>query len=270
MAKSESQNTFEGTGSRRLLYGLWFDALRMNEVVAQCRTALSTRRPLLIGVLNAAKLVHLQRNSLLKDSVLDCTLLLADGQSIVWASRLLRRPLPERIAGIDLFAKLLALANEEKRSVYLLGAKTEILDRLEQRVQEQYPKLKIVGRHHGYFEDSDSKRIAAAIRESGADMLFLGMSTPKKELFLREHGRTLNVPILHGVGGSFDVLAGAVRRAPISWQRLGLEWAFRLIQEPRRMWRRYLATNTGFILLTCRELLRSSPDLQNAHARTIK
>lgn len=243
---------------QQLLFGVRFDALRMDEVVLRCRTALLTRRPIAFGMLNAAKIVNMRSDPVLRRSVLDCDLLLADGQAIVWASRLLRHPLPERITGIDLFESLLGLAYAEERSVYLLGARPEVLAALEANLSARLPGLRIAGSHHGYFDPEDGDAIANGIRQSGADMLFIGMVSPKKETFLATYGARLGVPILHGVGGSFDILAGLTKRAPVAWQRCGMEWAYRVLQEPRRLWRRYLQTNTAFILLTVKELVLPS------------
>lgn len=240
---------------QRLLFGIYLDALSMDDVIERCRTALVTRSRLLLGVLNAAKVVNMRKDPLLRDSLIGCDLLLADGQSIVWASRLLRRPLPERVAGIDIFERLLVLAHKEGRSIYLLGAQPDVLRKLEERLQERLPGIRIAGSHHGYFDAAEAPAIAAEIRNSGADMLFLGMASPKKEIFLGSFGASLDVPVLHGVGGSFDILAGITRRAPPAWQRVGMEWAYRLLQEPRRMLWRYVRTNTAFILLTARELV---------------
>jgi len=244
---------------RQLLFGLHVDALTMREAVARCAEAIRTRQPLVVGVLNAAKIVNLRRDRTLRESLLTCDLMLADGQSVVWASRILGRPLPERVTGIDLFEELLDLADREHRSIYLLGARPEVLAALRQRIADRWPGLSIAGSHHGYFRDSDAPAIAGRIAASGADMLFLGMASPKKEIFLGRFGAGLGVPVLHGVGGSFDILAGLTRRAPLAWQKLGLEWAYRLLQEPRRLWKRYFVTNTSFIALTLRELLRPSP-----------
>jgi N-acetylglucosaminyldiphosphoundecaprenol N-acetyl-beta-D-mannosaminyltransferase len=260
----------EDSSGKRLLFGLHVDALRIDQVIDQCKLALATRKQLLIGVINAAKVVEIQRNDLLRASVLECDLLLADGQSVVWASRFLRRPLPERVAGIDIFEHLLKLAHEQGRSVYLLGAKEDILETLKTKLKERFPKLKIAGSHHGYFAESEGADIAAEIRRSDADMLFLGITSPKKEKFLGSFRDQLSVPILHGVGGSFDVMAGVVKRAPLSWQRLGMEWAYRLVQEPSRMWRRYLTGNTHFILLTLREWFVMSPPFEGGAGREEK
>jgi N-acetylglucosaminyldiphosphoundecaprenol N-acetyl-beta-D-mannosaminyltransferase len=243
---------------RRLLFGMHVDALCMDEVMERCHVALAKRRRMLLGVLNAAKIMQLRRDALLRNSLLECDLLLADGQSVVWASRLLRRPLPERVAGIDIFERLLALAQEEGRPVALLGARPDVLVRLEAVIARRYAGLKIAYSHHGYFHASEADAIAERIRKSGADMLFIGMTSPKKEIFLGTFGASLEVPLMHGVGGSFDVMAGVTRRAPRGWQKAGLEWAFRVLQEPRRLWWRYLSTNSGFIRLTAAEMIHPS------------
>lgn len=243
------------------LFGLNIAQTTMTEVVSRCRDALNTRSRLMIGVVNAAKIVNSRSDDLLLASLVECDIILADGQSVVWASTVLGHRLPERIAGIDLFERLLSLADQDGRSVYLLGARSEVLARLQDTLHERFPRLEIAGARDGYFDDAEGANVAQAIRESGADMLFLGMVTPKKEIFLAAHGESLGVPILHGVGGSFDVLAGITKRAPVRWQRMGLEWAYRLLQEPRRMWRRYFRTNLIFVWLVVRELVKPTPAL---------
>jgi N-acetylglucosaminyldiphosphoundecaprenol N-acetyl-beta-D-mannosaminyltransferase len=248
------------SATQPVLFGLPMDAVTMPAVLARCETAIQTRKPLLIGVVNAAKVIKVRHDEDLRRSVLECDLVLADGQSVVWASRLLRKRLPERVAGIDLFEQLLILADREHRSVYLLGAKEEVLSALVDHIAMRFPGVKVAGRHNGYFTDAQAGEIAADIGASGADMLFLGMVSPKKEIFLGTWGPTLKVPVLHGVGGSFDVLAGVTKRAPQRWQRSGFEWLYRLIQEPRRLWRRYLVTNLAFIALTARELVKPVHD----------
>jgi N-acetylglucosaminyldiphosphoundecaprenol N-acetyl-beta-D-mannosaminyltransferase len=245
----------------RRLFGIPIAAATMSQALALCRDAMAARRQLVIGVVNAAKIVNMRRQPLLRESVLSADVVFADGMAVVWASRLCRRPLPERVAGIDLFTALVAMAAEEGRRVYFLGAKQEILDEMIRRLREQFPKLQVAGARNGYFDDDDADAIADAINASGVDMLFLGMSSPKKEIFLARQGPRLTARICHGVGGSFDVVAGHVRRAPRGWQRLGLEWLYRLLQEPGRMWRRYLVTNTWFVALTVREMFRRTPSV---------
>jgi exopolysaccharide biosynthesis WecB/TagA/CpsF family protein len=248
-----------GQQARSRVFGLQLDALTLPEVVDMCESCMDNHSSMAVGVVNAAKVVNLRSNELLRDSLVHCDVLLADGQSVVWASRLLGEPLPERVAGIDLFQALLELGDKDGRSVYLLGAKQEVLELLVEVITARWPGLRIAGCRDGYFNDDEAPEVAAEIAASGADMLFLGMTSPKKEIFLAKYGAELDVPVLHGVGGSFDVLAGVTRRAPVSLQRFGLEWAYRLVQEPRRMWRRYLRTNSAFIGLLLRERVHPTP-----------
>lgn len=231
-------------------------AATMGEVVSLCGTAIAERRPLQVGVLNAAKVVNADRDAGLHDAMLSCDVILADGQSLVWASRMLGKPLPERVAGIDLFTNLLQLAHEENLSVYLLGATPEVVAKVVTVVGERYPGARIVGHCDGYYTDEEA--VAAEITSSRPDMLFLGMTSPKKEKFLERHQPMMGVPVTHGVGGSFDILAGVTKRAPESWQRMGMEWAYRLVQEPGRMWKRYLRTNVLFSVMVAKAFVSQS------------
>lgn len=235
------------------LFGFPIAALSMADVVDRCERTIRSRGSLQIGVVNAAKIVNSEASTELRDAVLSCDLILADGQSVVWASRMLGRPLPERVAGIDLFLRLLQLADDEGLSVYLLGGTEGVVAATVRTVGERFPNARVVGSRDGYFSDAESDEVAAGIAAARPDMLFLGMTSPKKEIFLGRHGVTMNVPVTHGVGGSFDILAGVTRRAPEAWQRLGMEWAYRLVQEPGRLWRRYLVTNTRFVWMVLRE-----------------
>ena len=206
--------------------------------------------------INAAKIVTLRHDPELRDVVNRCGLVSADGQSVVWASRLLGDPLPERVAGIDLMHALIAMAEREGYGVYILGARREVLETAVQRLREMHPGLRLVGYRDGYFTDDESPDVAAAIRDAGAQILFVAMSSPRKEHWLGEYGPALNVPLVMGVGGSIDIVAGITRRAPRSWQRLGFEWLYRLLQEPRRMFRRYLVTNVEFGALVARGVIK--------------
>jgi N-acetylglucosaminyldiphosphoundecaprenol N-acetyl-beta-D-mannosaminyltransferase len=204
--------------------------------------------------INAAKLVALQREPQLREIVARCQLVSADGQAVVWASRLLGDPLPERVAGVDLMHELIATAEREGYAIYILGARSDVLATAVRRLQERHPRLRIAGYRDGYFSDEESAQVAAAIRDSGAQMLFVAISSPRKEHWLGTYGATLGVPFVMGVGGSIDIVAGITRRAPHMWQRLGVEWLYRLLQEPRRMFRRYLITNVQFAVLLARAL----------------
>jgi N-acetylglucosaminyldiphosphoundecaprenol N-acetyl-beta-D-mannosaminyltransferase len=226
------------------------DALGVAEVIIACR------QRLLVGVVNAAKVVNMHRDPALRDAVLGADLILADGMSIVWAARLLGRSLPERVTGIDLMVRLLERADQRGYRVYLLGATDEVLDTVVQYISYAYPGVKLVGTRNGYYSAEEEEQVAREIAAARPDMLFVAMSSPRKELFLGRWARSLDAPICHGVGGAFDVLAGKVRRAPRVWQALGMEWLYRVLQEPGRLWKRYLVTNTLFCGLVLRELFQ--------------
>jgi N-acetylglucosaminyldiphosphoundecaprenol N-acetyl-beta-D-mannosaminyltransferase len=239
----------------RELFGAPIDAITMNKAMEIIRDTISSRGRLQIGVVNAAKLLNMRSDELLRNDVLSSGLILADGMSVVWASHLLRRPLPERVAGIDVMMNILQLGNQFGWRVYCLGATDEVLSRVTGRIAAEYRNLIVAGSHNGYFTAAEEERIAAEIVATQPDILLIAMTSPQKERFLARWSAQLGVPICHGVGGSFDVFAGKVKRAPLRWQRLGLEWFYRFAQEPGRLWKRYLVTNTKFCALLIRELI---------------
>lgn len=239
---------------RAIVLDCAIDRLDMSQTVARCQAIIEQGAFAQQVSINAAKLVTLKHDADLREVVESCELVNADGQSVVWASRLLGDPLPERVAGIDLMHALIAMAEREDYGIYILGARHEVLETAVQRLRETHPLLRIAGYRDGYFSDEQSPEVAAAIRDSEAQILFVAMSSPRKEHWLGEYGPTLDVPFVMGVGGSIDIVAGITRRAPPGWQRLGIEWLFRLLQEPRRMFRRYLFTNAQFGALVLRAM----------------
>ena len=238
------------------LFGCDIDCTDMEHVVARCRQAIETRSPLQHVSVNAAKVVAMQQDGRLREIANGCGLVTADGQSVVWASHLLRSPLPCRVTGIDLMHELLALAEREGYRVYVLGARAEVLDRALARLRERHPGITVAGSHHGYFTADEEPAVVEAIRAAQPDLLFVAMPSPAKEYFLARRREELGVPFAMGVGGAIDVLAGITRRAPVPLQRMGLEWAYRLAQEPRRLFGRYLVTNCRFVMLTARQATR--------------
>jgi N-acetylglucosaminyldiphosphoundecaprenol N-acetyl-beta-D-mannosaminyltransferase len=240
----------------REVLGVPIHGITMDEVLSRVDETIADRGRLCIGVVNAAKIVGMRRDRALHEAVLSCDVIVADGMSIVWAGRLLGHRIPERVTGIDLMLGMLRRGNDRGYRIYCLGATEEVLDKVAARLAVEFPKVVIAGRHHGYFRAEEAETVAVQIKAAAPDILFVAITSPKKEQFLCRWGHDIRVPVCHGVGGSFDVLAGMVRRAPVRWQRLGLEWLFRLGQEPRRLWRRYLVTNTVFSALVVREFLR--------------
>jgi N-acetylglucosaminyldiphosphoundecaprenol N-acetyl-beta-D-mannosaminyltransferase len=239
------------------LMGCPVTKLSLNDFVDAAEEFIASRTSHYIAVVNAAKIVKMQSDRELQESVLSADLIGADGVPLVWASRLLGNSLPGRVNGTDLMDRLLERAHEKGYGIFFFGAKEEVLQAVLTKVRARYPGIKIAGSRNGYFDKSDEAAIVRQIRDSGADILFIAFGTPKKELWVKQHLSAMEVPVVHGVGGSFDVLAGVVPRAPQWMQKYGLEWLFRLLQEPGRMWRRYLVTNTLFIFLFLKEWMRS-------------
>ncbi|ACD20345.1 glycosyl transferase, WecB/TagA/CpsF family [Paraburkholderia phytofirmans PsJN] len=230
------------------------DTATMDETVAEISTRIAARQFTQHVAVNVAKLVHMQTDTELAKSVRCCDMISIDGMGIVWAARALGYAVPERVAGVDLFSRLLAEAARQEFPVYLLGATDEVVARVAMLCADWYPGLRIAGYHHGYFGD-DHQRVVDQIRESGARLLFVAITSPTKENFINRWRETLGVDFVMGVGGTFDVVAGKVSRAPRWMQTAGLEWLFRVLQEPRRMWRRYLVTNSKFAVMLGKALL---------------
>lgn len=232
------------------------DAITMQQTIDLIDGAIRERRSIHHVVINAAKVANAQKDKLLKYSIVNCDIINADGQSIVWASRLLNRPLPERVAGIDLMEQLVKLSVEKKYKIFFLGAKEEIVRSLVNIYTRRYGKDIIAGYRNGYFKKEEEPIIAKQIHDSNASILFVAMSSPKKEIFLNTYKNIIQTPFIMGVGGSFDVITGLVKRAPLWMQECGMEWSYRVMQEPRRMWKRYLYGNSTFIYLVIKEKIK--------------
>jgi N-acetylglucosaminyldiphosphoundecaprenol N-acetyl-beta-D-mannosaminyltransferase len=235
------------------LFGCPVDNLSLSDTVKRIEYIIREGEPKRHCALNAAKVVKMHKDERLREIVSTSDVVNADGQSIVWASSLLKRPLPERVAGIDLMQKLLELAESRGYRVFLLGGTEEVIQELKVNLKRKHPKLRLVGWRNGYFKAGEEAELVREIKERSPDILFVGMSTPKKEYFIAKYQTTLKVPFLMGVGGSFDVLCGRIRRAPHFMQQMGLEWLYRFLQEPTRMWKRYLVTNILFLFYLLRE-----------------
>lgn len=244
--------------ARAQVLGCAIDRLDLAEALARCEEAIASRRFVQHMAINAAKLVAMQGDPELAGVIRGCELVTADGQAVVWASRLLGDPLPERVAGIDLMEALFARAAERGWRVYVLGARQEVLEQAVARLRERHPALVFAGYRDGYFGHEQDPEVAAEIAAARADILFVAISSPRKELFLGRYGRQMGVPFVMGVGGAIDVVSGITRRAPRLWQQLGIEWLYRLLQEPRRLFRRYAVTNARFVGLVLHERLRGA------------
>ncbi len=246
--------TIENNGRVNIL-GLPVDRLSLSQTIEKIETFIASRKPHRLVVVNVAKIVKARQDADLKKVIETADLIRPDGVPVVWLSRLLGRKLPGRVNGTDLMEKLFEVAAQKSYRIFFFGATEEVIQNTVKIVQEKYYGLQVAGFRNGDFSAEEEPEIIRTIRRSKADILLVGFGSPKKEFWIAKHLKDLNVPIVHGVGGSFDVVAGKTKRAPVWMQNYGLEWFFRLLQEPKRMWKRYLFTNSVFVWLSLREIL---------------
>lgn len=240
---------------RGRLLGLPLDPLTMRETADVVERHIATGQPGAHAGLNAANVMTAHADAVYARDLDAADIVSPDGQSVVWAGRLLGAAVPERVTGIDLMVELLKRARMHDWPVYLIGARADVVAELARRISMN--GIAVAGFRDGYFGIDQDREVAAAVRASGAQLLFIGMPSPRKERFIIGAAREAGIPFSIGVGGSFDVLAGRLRRAPRWAQQLGLEWTYRLAQEPRRLLRRYAITNIRFIGLVASELWRA-------------
>ena len=242
---------------RITLMGCQIDNLSMEDTLVKVEQFIQSGQPHQHVVVNVDKLVKASRDESLRRIINDCALINADGMPVVWASRLLGTPLKERVAGVDLFEALMRRSADKGWRVFLLGAREDVVQAVRDTYLRKYPHLLIAGWRNGYWDgEQEEAEVVEQIRASRADLLFVAISSPKKEIFLGRHQAAMHIPFAMGVGGTFDVAIGRVRRAPRWMQQSGLEWLFRFMQEPRRLFRRYFIDDMAFIWLLIKEAAR--------------
>ncbi len=234
----------------------YVNAMSMDETVDAVEEMIERRVPVQHVVINALKVNLMRKDENLRKIVNECPLINADGASIVLAAKMLKIPLKERVAGFDLFVRLVQEASDKNYKIYLFGAREEVVKKVKAIFERKYPTLQIVGYRNGYFTEADEPEIVKNMAESGADMMFVAFSSPKKEYWIRRYLKELNIPFVMGVGGSFDVIAGTTKRAPLWMQKCGMEWFYRFIQEPGRLWKRYLVGNVSFMIYVLQYKMR--------------
>ncbi len=230
----------------------------MDETLEYIEHAIDNQRHIIREDLNAAKIVWMKKDPDYAKLIINADLINADGQSVVMASKWLGNPIKERVSGVDLMESLVSLAYKKNYKIFFFGAKEEIVQTVVEKYAEMYSPSIIAGYRNGYFTKDDEATIADEIGQSRANIVFIGISSPLKEQFVHQYKDIMNANLLMGVGGSFDVVAGKVKRAPVWMQNAGLEWFYRFLQEPRRMWKRYLYTNSMFIYLVFKEKIFGS------------
>jgi N-acetylglucosaminyldiphosphoundecaprenol N-acetyl-beta-D-mannosaminyltransferase len=255
---AECSQLAAGTSPRVPLFGCQVDNISLDEAVKRVETFIDQGGTQRFFAVNVHKIVAFQRSPELRNIANQSDLVTADGQWIVWTSKWFRKPLKGRVNGTDLMECLVKLAVDRQYGIYLLGARPETLVTMIEYYQKEYPGLKVLGSRNGYWSPEEETSVVQAIRETRPHILFVGMSSPRKELFIDRNLQELQVPFVMGVGGSFDVVAGVTSRAPIWMQRTGLEWFWRVLQEPGRMWKRYLLDGIQFGFIVIRELVSGS------------
>jgi N-acetylglucosaminyldiphosphoundecaprenol N-acetyl-beta-D-mannosaminyltransferase len=244
-------------GAQRIDFmGIRFDDVTMAETLQRIDDFVTSGQPHKLFSVNVAAYIAARKDSELHSFYQSCDLLTVDGMGVYYAGRLLGLPFRETVAASYLMFEILSLATENNYKVFLLGSKPEVLASATANLKARYPRVTLCGSVHGYFSRAEEPKIVAEIAGSGADVLFIGMSSPLKEQFVERNFDRLNVPVQLGVGGTIDVLAGVTTLPPLWVRKAGLEWVNRLLQEPRRLWKRYLISNTIFGLLFLKHIIR--------------
>jgi len=225
-----------------VMMGVPLDQLTTAQALGIISEMIASRTPHLLATANVDFLAQVQSDDILRRILIDADLIVCDGTPLIWMSKWLGDPLPERIAGSDLVPLLLDLAQEKGHRVYFLGGRDEVVAIAEDKIKERWPNLQIAGMYSPPFaplDKMDHADICKRIREANADMLFVSFGCPKQEKWLAINYRDAGVPVAIGVGATIDFLAGAVKRAPVWMRKTGLEWFYRVAQEPKRLARRY-------------------------------
>jgi exopolysaccharide biosynthesis WecB/TagA/CpsF family protein len=244
---------------RVLLGSTLIDQIDFDQAIERIRGFLKAGRPHRIVTANLDFLSIAERNLEFQQAVNEADLAVADGMPLVWLSRMRGQPIRERVTGVDLVDACCDIAAETGRSIFLLGAAPGVAQAAAQRLQERHPGLRIAGTYTppmGPLKRKEDARIVRMIQDAAPGFLFVALGAPRQDLWIQAHQDELNVPVAMGVGCVFDLLAGVSNRAPGWMQATGLEWAYRLVREPRRLWRRYLVNDLplfGRLLFSNRE-----------------
>jgi N-acetylglucosaminyldiphosphoundecaprenol N-acetyl-beta-D-mannosaminyltransferase len=244
---------------RITMMGCQVDNLTMEETLQKIDGFIQSGKPHQHVVVNVDKLVKAAHDAELRRIINECALINVDGMPVVWASRLLGKPLKERVAGVDLFESLMQRSSKTGWRVFLLGAREEVVSEVKRQYELKYPGLTVCGYRNGYWKPEEEAGVVEQVRAAKADLLFVAISSPKKEHFLGQYQEHMKIPFAMGVGGTFDVAVGRVKRAPLWMQKSGLEWFYRFLQEPRRMFRRYFIEDMAFVWLFLKEAAGSRP-----------
>ena len=216
------------------ILGVNIDSLTMQQAVEKCEDLISERIPSMVATANAEMIMRATKDSELRSILNRSALVVPDGAGTVWAAHHLGCKMPERVAGYDLAQEILKLAPSKNQRIYFFGGAPEVAEKARLKAESIYPGIQIVGTRNGFFKPEDESQIVSEIRKSRSDVLFVALGVPKQEKFIAHHLKQLKVPLCIGVGGTFDVMAGVMKRAPEWMQKAKLEWLFRGMMQPTR------------------------------------
>lgn len=236
--------------------GLNFDNLALEEVVQRVKEYIENRKSASIFTPNSELIVRANRNKKLREIYNNSDILTIDSWVVYYSAKLLKKPIKEPVSAAKLMFRLLEVSCKKGWKLYCLGAKDYVIKKAVYNIRKQYPGINIVGYHHGYFDFNKDSEIVRDINNKKPDILFVAMSSPLKEFFIAKNKVKLGVPVCIGVGGTIDIIADINKLAPLWVSRIGMEWFYRFIQEPRRLLKRYLSTNIIYIFLFLKEIFK--------------
>ena len=219
------------------ILGCNVDRIDMDETLQKIEEFIQSGKPHHIITLNAEIICKAQSDPRLKEIINEADLVTPDGSGVVWASRYLNAPVPERVTGIDLTLRLAELAPKKGWTFYFYGGAPAVAEAAAENLQKKHKGLQVVGTCHGYISETEKQNLLADIKKKKPDILLAALGAPRQEFWIRDHQKTLQVPVCIGVGGSLDVISGRAKRAPMFFQKAGLEWLYRLMKEPHRIGR---------------------------------
>ncbi|EKD27485.1 MAG: teichoic acid biosynthesis [uncultured bacterium] len=243
------------------IFDIGFSNFTMQETIIKILDIVKSGNRAIVVTPNVDHIVRIQYDKKLLNIYREADIVLADGMPLLWAGYLLGKPLKQRVSGADLFTRFMSYAAQDKIKIFLLGAKEGVALKAKQILTDKNPGLEIVATYSpplGFEKDEkENTKIIDMINSSKASVLFAGLGTPKQEYWIADNYKKLNhVKVSIGVGASFDFVAGDVKRAPEIMQKIGLEWFFRLCQEPKRLWRRYLVDDVQFAWIFLKYLFK--------------
>lgn len=233
--------------------------ISLNETIDLIDQFITKRQQAIVVTPNVDHIIKLQEDEEFKRIYKNASLVLADGMPLLWAAKFLGTPLKAKISGSDLFTRLCEHSADKGYSIFFLGGRPDSAVKAKERLEKKYPQIKIVGVYsppYGFEKDGkENSKIVNLIRETNPDILFVGLGAPKQEKWIYQYHKELNVPLSIGIGASFEFVSGMIKRAPVWMQQVGLEWFWRLMMEPKRLWKRYLIHDTKFFWLVLKQKL---------------